>query len=177
MSSLNLHKTQKPGRFRHLALGVAWLLILSLLLSPPVVHSQQFQVTGFSDFAFGTSWSSAPTSEATMQDTSICVYKSGGSNSDYSVVGSGTGSSGQFFMQRVGGGNQVRYRPLWWTSQTAWFDMNANSSRFINNAANTTSSNCGGSPNARIEIRIQKADITNAGNGTYSGTLTVVVGP
>lgn len=158
-----------PRRGRKLALISAFAI---LSIGPVDPATAKVRITGLSDVSFGTI--SNLTVDA-VQSQSICVYSNGPAQS-YSVRADGSGSGGAFTLSN--GAATLDYEIRWnnqagqsnGTALTAGTSLGGQTT----GAQNQTCSN-GPPTTASLIVTLPATSISSATEGTYSGTLTIIV--
>jgi hypothetical protein len=150
------------------------------------------QVSGLSDQTINVTVADLTNQYFSTVDTvqKFCVYSNNGADGDYSVSVSGlagkvapyalvgaTALSPQLGMYvwvsddpnnaLAGGGKGYSYNG----------DVHTGYKTTTGGGARPTTVNCGGNPDASLDVRLNVADILAVTEGTYKGTLTVTVSP
>lgn len=127
-----------------------------------------------SDVAFGTI---ANLSADAINSQSICVYSSS-AGSGYNVTASGSGPSGAF--QLLSGAQILPFEVQWsaTSGQTSGIQLNPNVP-LTGQASIASQQTCNSGPasSASLVVILRSSALTSASAGTYSGTLTLLVGP
>jgi hypothetical protein len=131
------------------------------------------RITALSDVGFATI--ANLTSDA-VKAQSICLYSSSPTNG-YRVTASGT-SGGPFILSS--GTNTLAYEVQWnaSTGQTSGTQLSANvaTGGFISNATQNSCNN-GPATTASLIVVLRSSALSTATAGTYTGTLTLLIGP
>lgn len=153
-------------------LGVA--LALACPAWSGLLAGNNARITGLSDVAFG---SIATLSADSVQSQNICVFSNSSTNGYY-VTATGSGSSGAFTL--ASGANLLPYDVEWspasGQSTGTLLSPNAALTGEVSSATQP-SCNSGPSTSASLIIILRSAQLSSARAGSYSGTLTLVVGP
>jgi hypothetical protein len=160
-----------PARVRPLIL---WLAAAAALYPAPAAAADKVRITNLSDIAFGTVGNL--TVDAVRAED-VCIYSSSATNG-YHVTATGTGAGGAF--ELLSGSNPMAF-------DVAWSSASGQSSGSVLtpavpltgqvSAANQQTCNSGPATTASLIIILRAAALSSATAGTYSGTLTLVVGP
>lgn len=157
----------------------AFLLMAFALLALPSARafagSPNVQITGLSDINFG---SLSNFSVDAVRAESVCVY-SASATSSYQITATGSGSSNSFALS-ASGGKKLTY-DVQWNSQPG----NTSGTQLTSNVALTglvstaTSATCSSGPStsASLIVIIRSSVLSAAQVGSYSGTLTLLIGP
>ena len=146
-----------------------------MLLSavPTLAASNKVRITNLSDVAFGTV---ANFSVDAVRSESVCVYANTNS-SGYYVTATGTGSSGAF--QLSSGTASMPYVVQWSASpgQSSGVELTPNLplTGQVSTASHQTCNN-GPVSSASLIVVLRSAALSSATAGSYSGTLTLLVG-
>jgi hypothetical protein len=141
--------------------------------TPAFAASNNVRITQLSDVSFGLITNIADTSNS----QSICVY-SNSANDGYNVRAIGSGSSGAFTL--ASGSSSLAYDVEWNSAAgqangTALTPNVALSGQF--SQARQQTCNSGPSSSASLIITIRSSVLARAEAGSYSGALTLVIGP
>lgn len=139
----------------------------ALLISSPYAAAD-VRIVGVGDFSFGM-WGGIGD---LVNSDPVCVYNS--ASAAYTVTASGSGPGGDFTL--VSGGNSLLYEVAFRGSAGGYVTLEANSPQSFS-AANQVSNSCGGGTNADVRVTVSASNLQAASAGSYSGTLTVTVGP
>jgi spore coat protein U-like protein len=168
-------RIRRAAFLRVFSAGVALASAVSLWLpwSPAIAVSNKVRITQLSDVAFGTI---ANLSVNAISSESICVYADTATNG-YNVTASGTGPGGAF--QLSSGSSSLPYNVQWSStpSQSSGTQLTPNVA-LHGQTSNATQQSCGNGPatSASLIVVLPSAALSSATAGTYSGTLTLVVG-
>lgn len=136
--------------------------------------AQLVRITKLSNASFGTISSFVSDSQ---KNENICVYSSnlGGG---YNVTATGSGSGGAFTLS--GSGATLAYEVQWSSSsgQTSGTSLSP-STALTGLSSGALSSNCniGPSTTASLIILVRASQASSATAASYSGTLTLMIGP
>ena len=149
---------------------LTWLAIATCIAAP--ASAQRVRVGALSDVSFGT-MSSLQSDQ--RQSRSICVY-SNGQTSGYSVSASGSGSAGAF--ELLNGLNTLQYDVQWSpvSGQTNGTSLSPNVplSGLVSAASHQTCSN-GPTTSASLILVLRGVDLAQAREGTYTGSLSLLI--
>jgi hypothetical protein len=143
------------------------LALWALTFFPGVAATQTVKITEMTDISLGTY---SGIGDLQNEDT-ICIYNLG--NSAYRVRASGTGPGGAYQMTGPGGATlpfEVEFR-----SGAGSFVALTHNSFTGFTGADTSSNSCGGTPNATLRVIAREANLLSVVNGSYSGTLTILL--
>ncbi len=150
-----------------------WMaLSISALMSSGVAVAQKVRITGLSDVDFGLITNLQAESRRSQ---SVCLYSSsvGGA---YSVIASGSGSSGSFAL--ANGSSSLGYDVEWsqQSGQTAGTLLSPNRA-LTGQVSSATHQFCNSGPptSASFTIILRAAELSQARQGTYSGSLTLLI--
>lgn len=147
-------------------------MILALIGQPHLASAQKVRVTSLSDVDFGLLSNLQADSRRSQN---ICLF-SNSSGGAYSVAASGSGAGSAFTLSN--GSNSLVYE-VEWSDQSG----QSNGSSLMPNAALTgrTSSashqfcNSGPAASASLIIVLRSTDLAQAREGSYSGSLTLLI--
>jgi hypothetical protein len=169
-------KRWRHGRARALPrLIFPSFLMLSLGLATSAhAASNKVRVTNLNDVAFG---SLANLSFDAVRSQSVCLY-SDTNTSGYTIAATGTGPAGTF--ELASGSAALPYEVRWSSTsgQTTGVQLTPNvpltgqTSAAIHQTCNT-----GPATSASLVLVLRSSALSSASAGTYSGTLTLIVGP
>lgn len=128
-------------------------------------------ISGLADITFpASSTTPAPASQT------ACLYSTTGS---YTIQATSGNAQGLQFRLKDGGTDYIKYSTDWFNATTGGTDTSLNSGQTSGtiSGANTTSTNCGGGTNARVQITIDSTTFGSAPTGAYNDTLTLLVSP
>jgi hypothetical protein len=141
---------------------------------PASAQSNNVRITQLSDVAFG---SIANLGADSVRTQNVCVFAHTAS-SGYRVTASGSAPGGAFALSS--GASLLDYEVQWNSSagQSSGLTLSANVSLTgqISTATHQVCNN-GPSSSASLIIVLRSAALTNARAGSYSGTLTLLIGP
>ena len=167
-----LTRRAASGRIRR---GTAIAIAASLFWVPAAAGaaSGKVRLTNLADVSFGTL---ADVTSDAVQSQSLCVYANSPTNS-YNVTALGTGPGGSF---------QLSSGPTAMSYEVQWSDSSGRSSGVQldpnvpltgqASAANHQTCSTGPASTASLIVVLRSAALSNATAGTYSGSLTLVVG-
>lgn len=127
-----------------------------------------------SDVTFGTI---ANLSVDAINSQSVCVYSTSAA-SGYNVTASGNGPSGAF--QLLSGAQALPFEVQWsgTSGQTSGIQLSPNVPLTGQvSIASQQTCNSGPASSASLVVILRSSALTSATAGTYSGTLTLLVGP
>lgn len=153
------------------------ILLALLCLHPARAHALAMQISNLSDLTLPV-WSLGdPAPQATMD---ICIY---GLNLPALLNYAITVSSSPSGFNLSNGAQQLPYS-LYWSDAGAGSLGSSLGTQLADGVKLTGRSNhnillanCGGSPNARLTLKITQAAMTSIPSGTYSGTVTLLLTP
>lgn len=156
-----------------LRLALAGTSAILLAASPAHAASNKVRVTSLNDVAFGAI---ANLNTDISQSQGICLFADTNTNG-YNVTATGTGPGGAFELSS--GSNSLAYDVQWSSSSGqvsgAQLSPNLPLTAQSSTAAQQTC-NSGPSTSASLIILLRSGALSSATAGTYSGTLTLVVG-
>ena len=136
--------------------------------------AQQVRITKLSNASFGTISSFVSDSQ---KNQNICAYSSS-SGGKYNVTATGSGSGGAFTLS--GSSATLAYEVQWSSSsgQTSGTSLSPGTV-LTGQSSGATSSNCSSGPSttASLIILIRASAASSATATSYSGTLTLMIGP
>ncbi len=142
--------------------------LLFLLLVSSSNANALVRITNMNDFAFGT-WSGSGSLQAS---DGICIVETA-ANKNYGIRPRGSGAGFAFTV--ASGANTLAYTVEWQGSVGAMTALTANVRTRFNNGSGTTTPPCGGATNATLRITFPQANLEAATNGSYTGTLTIIL--
>lgn len=153
-----------------LALPIACLL--AALMSPHPAAAQKVRITNLSDVNFGLI---ANLQADARQSQNLCVF-SQSTGGRYSITATGSGSGSSFAL--TSGANSLAYEVEWsdqsgQTSGTSLVPAVAATGRV--SAATHQTCNSGPASSASLIVILRSSILTQAREGNYSGSLTLVV--
>ena len=136
--------------------------------------SNNVRISGLGDVAFGSVGNLGVDS---ISSQSICVYANTAING-YNVTASGSSSGGAFKL--ASGANLLSYEVQWSPSpgQSSGTQLSPNVA-LTGLVSTATQQNCNSGPaaSASLILILRSTIASNAAAGSYSGTLSLVVGP
>lgn len=155
-------------------LGLLGLLAAMLGSAPAYAQSNNVRITKLSDVVFG---SVADLSVDAISSQSICVYAHS-TNNGYQVTASGSGTGSSFVL--TSGASSLAYDVLW--NQSAGQNSGTQLSPNVTLSGQTSSAmqqtcNTGPATTASLILVLRSSALSSARAGSYSGTLTLLVGP
>lgn len=152
-----------------------WICIcLVLMCQPASAASNKVRITNLTDVSFGTISNFA--SDA-IQAESVCLY-SDTNTSGYNITATGSGPAGAF--QLSSGLSSLAYEVQWSSSAGQASGAQLSSSvPLTGQISSATQQTCNNGPanSASLVVIVRSAALSSAAAGSYSGTLTLVVGP
>jgi hypothetical protein len=151
------------------------LLLLPLIIAgePASAASNKVRITKLVDIAFGTI---ANLGADAVRSESVCLFADTNTNG-YNVTATGTGTGGAF---ELSGPGSMAYDVQWSSSsgQSSGTQLVPNVP-LTGQVSSATQQTCGTGPatSASLVVILRAAALSSAGAGTYSGTLTVLIGP
>lgn len=150
--------------------GVAGAELNSFTLTLNLTIDSLIQVSGLNDllFPFYTGTGNL------LQTDTFCIYRN--SAGTYQVTFSGSGTGGAFSLSN--GVQELPYQ-LTFNDGTGAIAVTAGTALTGRQNVFTANQSCdlGAADNATLEVTLLQADLNNAGNGNYSGILTLMVAP
>lgn len=154
---------------------LALALTAALLAQAPAsAASNKVRITNLADVAFGTI---ANLGVDAVQSQSICVYADTNTNG-YNVTAIGTGPAGAF--QLSSGTANISYDVLWNSSAGRNSGTQvAPNVPLTGQVSTATQQSCSSGPasSASLVVVLRSSALSSASAGTYSGGLTLVIGP
>ncbi len=153
----------------------AALLLVSLVpVAPAAAASNKVRITNLADVAFGTV---ANLGADAVQSQNVCLFADTLSTG-YNITAAGTGPGGAF--QLMSGASPMAYEVQWSRSagQSSGVALTPNVP-LTGQTSNATQQSCSTGPatTASLIIVLRSAALSSAVAGSYSGSLTLVVGP
>jgi hypothetical protein len=149
-------------------------LLLLLPSEPAAAASNKVRLTSLTDVAFGTIGN---LSLDAVQSGSVCLYSDTNTNG-YNITASGSGSGGAF--QLASGLDWLTYEVQWSSSagQNSGVQLIPNTP-LAGQTSTATHQSCNNGPatSASLIVVLRATALSSAAAGSYSGTLTLVVGP
>lgn len=147
-------------------------LFLGAVIHPSPAATQKVRITNLSDVDFGLI---ANLQAESRRSQSICLY-SNSAGSAYSVVASGSGAGGSFAL--ANGSSSLGYDVEWnqQSGQTSGTLLSANGVLTgQTSAARHQFCNTGPPTSATLTIVLRAAELSQAREGSYSGSLTLLI--
>lgn len=149
--------------------------VYALLLADPVAAaSNKVRITNVSDVAFGSVLNLGADA---VRNQNVCLYADTNTNG-YNITALGTGPSGAF--QLSSGTAAMAYEVQWSSAvgQSSGVAMTPNVP-LTGQVSAATHQTCGNGPasSASLVVVLRSTALSSAQAGTYSGSLTLVVGP
>jgi hypothetical protein len=160
----------RPGL--HLVRGLC--VVSAAIAAPALAASNNVRITNLSDVAFGTL---ASLGADAVSSQNVCVFANTSSNG-YRITASGSSSGGSFALGS--GPNQLDYEVQWSPSsgQSSGTALSPNVSLTgLFTTATQQTCNSGPASSASLIVVLRSSALSSATAGSYSGTLTLVVGP
>lgn len=154
---------------------VSALILFIALLAPQgaLAASNKVRITALSDVAFG---SIANLGADAVRSESVCLFSDTSTNG-YSITATGTGPGGTF--QLASGASALAYDVQWSSSagQSSGVQLapNVPLTGQVSSATQQTC-NTGGTSSASLVLILRSSSLSSATAGSYSGTLTLIVG-
>lgn len=151
-----------------------WLAAAVAAVGAPAAAADKVRIGNFTDLAFGTIGNLA--TDAVLSED-LCVYSTS-ATSGYHVTASGTGPSGEFAL--ASGSDLLPYDVAWSSSagQSSGSLLTANVPLTGQiSAAKQQTCNSGPATTASLVVILRAAALSSATAGSYSGALTIVIGP
>ena len=167
-------RAQAARRECHIAPGVAACLAMFLgaVAQPSPATAQRVRITNLSDVDFGLI---ANLQAESRRSQSICLFSNSIGNA-YSVVASGSGPAGSFTL--ANGPSSLRYDVEWsqQSGQTSGTLLSANGILTGQSSAATHQfCNTGPATSASLTIVLRAAELSQAREGSYNGSLTLLI--
>lgn len=165
-----------PVRFSGHSRAVAWgaLLALAFATSPLKAQSNNVRISKLSDVAFGAI---ANVGTDATSSQSLCVYANTAIQG-YRITASGSAPGGAFSL--TSGSFLLNYEVQWnqaaAQSSGTQLSPNVTLTGLISSATQQTC-NSGPANSASLILVLRSSELSNARAGSYSGTLTLLVGP
>ena len=161
-----------PLRLTCVALRRAAVLLSALFLATPAA-AEKVRITKLSDVSFGLI--DALQTDA-RRSQSICVY-SNGNPSSYSVSAVGSGATSAFTL--ANGPHLLDYEVEWGSNsgQSGGTALGPNSA-LTGQVSAATNQQCSAGPatTASLTVVLRAATLSTAREGSYSGSLTLIIG-
>lgn len=147
-------------------------LLLGAVAHPSPAWAQKVRITNLSDVDFGLI---ANLQAESRRSQSICLFSNSARNA-YSVTASGSGPGGSFAL--ADGSSLLAYDVEWsqQSGQTSGTLLSANGT-LTGQASAATHQFCNSGPptSASLTIVLRAADLSQAREGSYSGSLTLLI--
>lgn len=160
------------GRRLRYARAIAGPIAASLALAPQTAVAQKVRITGLSDVTFGLVTN---TQADARRSQNICLY-SNSAGGAYSVSAAGSGSGSSFVLSN--GLDALPYAVEWADSsgKTSGTELNP-SVALTGQQSSATHQFCNSGPatTASMTVVLKAADLSQAREGSYSGTLTLLI--
>jgi len=170
ISSLN---ARFSGRFGAAARGALFALAFAAA-SPLHAQSNNVRISKLSDVAFGAI---ANVGADATNSQSLCIYANT-ANQGYRITASGSAPGGAFSL--TSGSFLLNYEVQWNQSPSqssgTQLSPNVTLTGLISSATQQTC-NSGPATTASLILVLRSSELSNARAGSYSGTLTLLVGP
>lgn len=166
--------SRNPARLASPALALIASVPLLFAGTTAGAASNKVRITNLTDVAFGTV---ANLSSDAVQSQSVCVYADTNTNG-YNVTGIGTGPGGSF--QLSSGAASMAFDVLWSSSPgQAGGTQLAPNVPLTSQVSSATHQLCSNGPaaSASLTVVLRSAALSSAAAGTYSGALTLLIGP
>lgn len=141
--------------------------------APANAVSNKVRISKLADIAFGTI---ANLGADAVRSESVCLYADTNTNG-YNVTATGTGTGGAF---QLSGAGSLAYDVQWSSSsgQSSGTQLVPNVP-LTGQVSTATQQACGTGPatSASLIVILRSATLSSAGAGSYSGTLTLLIGP
>lgn len=159
---------------RSLCLVAATAMLFSGLLYPAHAQSNNVRITKLSDVNFGN-LTNLEADAALSQ--SVCLFAHT-SSKGYRITGTGSGAAGAFDLASAAGilSYEVQWNQAPGQSSGVQLYPNEPLSGQTTTATHQTCNN-GPTTSASLIVLLRSAALSSAGAGSYTGTLTLIVGP
>jgi hypothetical protein len=145
---------------------------IALCGAPAAAQSNNVRITGLTDTAFGSL-----TGGDVVRAHNVCAFSST-STKGYRITASGSGASGAFTL--ANGASALAYEVEWnkLSGQTSGTSLTPNAA-LTGQISGATQQQCNSGPSSSgsLILIIRGATAAAAAGGSYSGTLTLLVGP
>ncbi len=155
-----------------MAPAIASCLAMFAVMIPSPVSGQKVRITNLSDVDFGLI---ANLQVESRRSQNICLFSNSAGNA-YSVSASGSGSGGSFAL--ANGSSSLAYDVEWsqQSGQTSGTSLSANGVLSGQTSAATHQfCNSGPAATASLTIVLRAAELSQAREGSYSGSLTLLI--
>lgn len=142
--------------------------------TPCPAASNNVRISGLTDLTFGTI---ANLGTDAVLSENVCAY-SNSSTSGYRITASGSGTGSAFSLSS--GTNQLAYEVQWSASPGQSSGSQLTSSVPLTGQISSATQqvcNAGPASSATLIVVLRSSALSNATAGSYSGTLTLVIGP
>lgn len=149
-------------------------MLAAMVAAPALGASNNVRITNLSDVAFGTL---ANLGSDAVSIQNVCVFANTASNG-YTITASGSSSGGSFALGS--GPNLLDYEVQWSPSpgQSSGTALSPNVSLTgLFTTATQQTCNSGPASSASLILVLRSSALSSAAAGSYSGTLTLVLGP
>lgn len=164
-------KSWAGGAFSPAALAICALFLASLLQAAPAA-AQKVRITNLADVDFGTI---ANLQADSRRSQNVCLY-SNSAGGGYSVLASGSGAGSAFSLSN--GPSLLAYDVEWsdQSGQTSGAALSPNAA-LTGQASSATHQFCNSGPaaSASLTVILRAAELSQASQGSYSGTLTLLI--
>lgn len=164
-------KSWAGGTFSPATLAICTLFLASLMQAAPAA-AQKVRITNLADVDFGTI---ANLQADSRRSQNVCLY-SNGMGGGYSVLASGSGAGSAFSLSN--GPSSLAYDVEWsdQSGQTSGAALSPNVA-LTGQASSATHQFCNSGPptSASLTIILRAAELSQASQGSYSGTLTLLI--
>lgn len=153
--------------------GVCACVLAGFVSGQAHAQSNNVRISGLSDVAFGTL---PMTGADSSVSENVCAFSST-TTKGYHITASGSGSSGAFTM--ANGAKTLAYEVQWnkLSGQTSGSSLTANVALAgQTSTASQQACNSGPSSSGSLIVIIRGSSIASASSGSYTGTLTLVIG-
>ena len=151
-----------------------WCIVTVAIAAPALAASNNVRITNLSDVAFGTLTNLGADA---VSSQGVCVFANTSSNG-YRITASGSSSGGSFALGS--GPNLLDYEVQWSPSpgQSSGSALSPNVSLTgLSTTATQQTCNSGPASSASLIVVLRSSALSSAAAGSYSGTLTLVLGP
>ena len=158
----------------HPWIGVCAFALFVLTAAPALAQSNNVRLTKLSDVPFGTITNFASDS---VSSQSVCAF-SASATKNYHVTASGSGTGGAFSL--ASGSSSLAYDVQWngASGQTSGTQLSPNVALTgLLSAATQQACNSGPATSGSLIVILRSSAVSSARTGSYSGTLTLVIGP
>ena len=128
----------------------------------------EVRISGLADIPLGNF-----TGADVSNNSPACVYRNG--TGAYSITATGSGAANAFTL--TNGTNSVNYSVTYHYLTAAGVRSLATGVPLTSTGGDSSADDCGGVPNASIEVTVAAVDAAGLPASTYTGTLTLLVSP